>query len=409
MTQAEKALAVHDYIVLNCQYNWYIATTSDNPYDKTKYSENVFNAYGALVDKNAVCQGYAEAFNLIMKKLNCPAYMVTSTGHAWSMIQLDGQWYNVDATWDDPVPDKAGYCSHNFFLCSDEKLLELDSGGSHIRESRSVGLPACNGTAFSNSYIIKNAINSVCWYNNQFYYISKNNSGSNVLTYSRLNSEDNEISVVSASEGLIKDSFGGFFLEGSTRVYRSFYTMWNWCDGTLVYLSAAGSNSYEIWLYDLENEENRKVSETFSFTPAASPMGEYAVAYDAIGIAVDAQAGTASAVSSTRRTTLATANILNFPAVWTVDETMEVQLCGIRNNGDGTLTAGVYSKNGGNYLLVSASYKSGRMLDVRLVASSVSTGRQLLTFSKYTQADETRLFCVSSSGVPLCENLELAA
>lgn len=124
MSDYEKALAVHDYIILNCEY--------DNE-ENGEGTENAVShtAYGAMVDKLAVCDGYAKAFQYIMySKLNIPCIVVTSSsmGHAWNLIQIDGKWYHTDLTWDDPVYDCIGRVTHQYFLLSDMTIGDEEHG-----------------------------------------------------------------------------------------------------------------------------------------------------------------------------------------------------------------------------------------------------------------------------------------
>ena len=81
-------------------------------YDKTYSRPNTHNIYGALVEKNVVCEGYAKAFKYILDSLNIPCILVggnatNSSGktiaHMWNYVQLDNNWYAVDITWDDPI------------------------------------------------------------------------------------------------------------------------------------------------------------------------------------------------------------------------------------------------------------------------------------------------------------------
>lgn len=123
MTDAQKVKAIHDYIALNCAYdkeNFMRGTIPDVSY----------TAKGVLLKKTAVCQGYAEAFKLLMDMLNIPCKMVVGTanngsyggGHAWNMVKVSGKWYQIDVTWDDPTPDRKGYISYNYFLITDSKM-----------------------------------------------------------------------------------------------------------------------------------------------------------------------------------------------------------------------------------------------------------------------------------------------
>lgn len=99
------------------------------------------SAYSALVNTRTVCAGYAKAFQYVMQKLGVPCYYVTGyagQNHAWNMILLDDDYYNVDVTWDDTNPN-----TRDYFNCSDAEF-ESD----HIRKDLSVYLPACLGTAY---------------------------------------------------------------------------------------------------------------------------------------------------------------------------------------------------------------------------------------------------------------------
>lgn len=66
-----------------------------------------FTAYGALVNKMAVCSGYSRAFKVIMDKLDIPCVLVSGYGvskngyvnHEWNYVKLDGKYYAVDTTW----------------------------------------------------------------------------------------------------------------------------------------------------------------------------------------------------------------------------------------------------------------------------------------------------------------------
>lgn len=96
----EKIRGVHDYLVANLEY------------DSTVSKDNIYNIYGALINQCTVCEGYARAFKSIMDDLNIPCLIACGTGqnssgatesHAWNYVELDGKWYAIDVTWDDPI------------------------------------------------------------------------------------------------------------------------------------------------------------------------------------------------------------------------------------------------------------------------------------------------------------------
>lgn len=121
MTDVEKALVLHDYLAQNCSYAY-------KEYLEGTLEDNVFSAYGALVDKRAVCNGYASAYCTLLKEVGIDSFLCTSDAmdHAWNIVMIDGEWYHVDVTWDDPVWNKEGLILHEFFLLSDEEILNRE-------------------------------------------------------------------------------------------------------------------------------------------------------------------------------------------------------------------------------------------------------------------------------------------
>lgn len=99
-TTYDKVKYVHDYI---------INTTS---YDEDSTLNNG-NIYGTLVNHKAVCEGYAETIKYLLDKLDIPCVIVYGDGlkedgskeyHSWNYVRMDdGNWYAIDATWDDPI------------------------------------------------------------------------------------------------------------------------------------------------------------------------------------------------------------------------------------------------------------------------------------------------------------------
>ncbi|MDO5122853.1 MAG: transglutaminase domain-containing protein [Erysipelotrichaceae bacterium] len=100
------------------------------------------SAFSALVSRTTVCAGYARAFQYLMTRLGIPCYYVTGYAegeHAWNTVKLDGEFYNVDLTW-----DKGSLTGYDYFNVPDSRFQE-----THQRTGRSLKLPACNGTAYA--------------------------------------------------------------------------------------------------------------------------------------------------------------------------------------------------------------------------------------------------------------------
>lgn len=113
MTDYMKELRLHDYLLNHCDYG--IGSPED---------ENEFRAYGALIDGEAVCSGYAEAMALLLAYAGIDTKVVIgsskSENHAWNLVKIDGEWYHLDPTWDDPV--ELGIVTHAYFNLSDDEM-----------------------------------------------------------------------------------------------------------------------------------------------------------------------------------------------------------------------------------------------------------------------------------------------
>ncbi|MDE6748773.1 MAG: hypothetical protein K2K21_06905, partial [Lachnospiraceae bacterium] len=149
MSDLEKAVVLHDYLTINCEYDY------QNYLDHTIPSES-YSAYGTLVNRTAVCQGYALTYKYLLNQVGIDCYMVTSDSmnHAWNMIVLDGKNYQVDVTWDDPTWDMIGRSVHNYMFCSDAVF--QDANHNHHDWSVTSGSEVVNyqatDTRFDNAF-----------------------------------------------------------------------------------------------------------------------------------------------------------------------------------------------------------------------------------------------------------------
>ncbi|RXI41140.1 hypothetical protein DP129_01785 [Clostridium tetani] len=159
MTDFEKELALHDYIVRTADYNV-------KNYNNNATTLEDHTAYGVLVDKIGVCESYAKAMNLLLKEVGIDCKYVTGFskhngvkggGHAWNMVKLDGEWYNLDATWNDPVSDRNGAQSVNQNVSSQAtvnhtyfNLPDSIFNNDHIRgDYEEKNYPKCIATKYS--------------------------------------------------------------------------------------------------------------------------------------------------------------------------------------------------------------------------------------------------------------------
>lgn len=103
----DKCKAIYDFVCQVCNYDY-----SNTPNNYTKFS-----AYGAIVNGMAVCQGYSTLLYRMLKEAGLNNKIVTSPGHSWNIVQINGLYYNTDATWDDNYYDKG--LDYEYFLNCD--------------------------------------------------------------------------------------------------------------------------------------------------------------------------------------------------------------------------------------------------------------------------------------------------
>ena len=115
MSDYEKLKIFHDYLAVN------VESSTDSP--------EADSIYGALVNKKALCEGYAKAFSYLCNLAGIENMIVTgytNVAHMWNMVKLDGNWYHVDVGWDKPsdtlaelYPDMVLY---QYFLAEDSVI-----------------------------------------------------------------------------------------------------------------------------------------------------------------------------------------------------------------------------------------------------------------------------------------------
>jgi len=144
----DKILGFHDAIIKGCTYS-----------DKSAYP---YSAYSCLVEGKAVCEGYSKAFCMLcnMVGIECiPVLGKANDGenesHMWNKVRIDGEWYNMDVTWDDPVSDMGkDYICYSYFCVTDSDIKK-----DHTPEpTRLLKYPDAKGTKYnyfvaSNQYI----------------------------------------------------------------------------------------------------------------------------------------------------------------------------------------------------------------------------------------------------------------
>lgn len=140
-----KSLSGIDYNKIMHAHDWII---NNLDYEQNITNNNVYNLYGALIEKSAVCEGYAEALKYILDEVDIPCVLVSGTAtnsegkterHEWNYVQLYGKWYAIDSTWDDPVVKGTGYVAdsikHRYFLVGSNEMNKNHFPNGQMTES----------------------------------------------------------------------------------------------------------------------------------------------------------------------------------------------------------------------------------------------------------------------------------
>lgn len=174
MSELEKEKAVHDYLVLTATYD------IDN-YNNNTIPNISTTAYGIIVNKTGVCEGYAKAMKLLLNKVGIESIFLSGDpymNHAWNLVKIDGSWYHTDVTWDDPVPDK-GTVRYKYFNLDDASMLK-----DHSWEQASYL------TCTSNKYLYMQNISYPVQDGNVIYY---SDSSTDKLTKINLDGTDKKV------------------------------------------------------------------------------------------------------------------------------------------------------------------------------------------------------------------------
>lgn len=173
-SEYEKIKYIFEYLVDSIEY---VEDAPDNQ-----------NIYSALVRKESVCAGYAKANQYLLDRLGIYCIYVIGTangqegqeGHAWNVVQCDGKYYCVDATWGDPMfSDEEQYAADEIiydYLCCDDKTL----AETHTKDGL-YAYPECNSDDL-NYYRL-----------NQMYYEEVNERQLQNAMYQSINAKESSI------------------------------------------------------------------------------------------------------------------------------------------------------------------------------------------------------------------------
>lgn len=125
--QWQTELEIHDYIVDHCSYK---IVEDDHIYS---------SSYGCLVNNEAGCEGYSKCAKVLFDKVGIESICVSGNSadshgnsgpHMWNIVKINGNYYHLDCTWDDPVTGKGNMKTYSYFNISDALISKTHSGYS---------------------------------------------------------------------------------------------------------------------------------------------------------------------------------------------------------------------------------------------------------------------------------------
>ena len=163
MTEYDRELYVHDWLVENCNYADDVFKISDDFLS--------FTSYGAMVNNKAVCEGYTRAMQMMLATVGVESFPIVGIGndglHMWNAVKVENEWYYLDPTWND-TEKGSGYDYFNlttdqilydhtilpvYSQLSEEQVCGSDDGQA---DSFNIIVPVCSGT--SQNYFVKNSM-----------------------------------------------------------------------------------------------------------------------------------------------------------------------------------------------------------------------------------------------------------
>ena len=164
--EALKVALLHDRLASHCRY-------SDDYHPETgRYDDDDYTAYGALVGRKAICQGYSRAFAYLLdcvgvKSYYCPS---NSLNHVWNIVFIDGVKYHVDVTWDDPVYDIPGRLKHWGLIGSSGKFRSPSSPNAQDAHNASDYDTSPDSTLYDDAFW-NGSQTQLCLLNGSIYYV----------------------------------------------------------------------------------------------------------------------------------------------------------------------------------------------------------------------------------------------
>ena len=137
----QKALWLHDWLLNQLEYD-----------NSLKWS----SAESALTRGLGTCQAYERAYAQLLSAAGIENAETRDTydGHTWNAMKLDGEWYQVDCTWNDSKDNWYNFDQRRlYFGLTDELMAIAHPGYSNIYTTEGYNV---RSTSLKNNYFVKN-------------------------------------------------------------------------------------------------------------------------------------------------------------------------------------------------------------------------------------------------------------
>ena len=253
-TDVGRMLRASDYMCANFEYDT----------NHTIYSPELL-----FLNKTGVCQAYMLAYRAVLNELGIPNIAVTSReiNHTWNMVYLDGSWYHIDVTWNDPVSDMPLRAYHTNFLLSDAGITATGHTGW---DDGWEGVVAADNTKYDSFFWIN--LKQVASMQGDVVYYVDSVDGSierNVYAYDLASNTASKLLTYSYGYGVYYKHFNPIWVSNGTIYYAvrdSLYSV-TLASGESKLVYSTGNSSQWIW-YPYQSGSQMKMY------VAESPSGE---------------------------------------------------------------------------------------------------------------------------------------
>ncbi len=235
MTDFQKALILHDEIILSSEYSGEVT------------------AYDLLVDGKGCCTAYSRSYSYLLALVGINSEIVESAemNHAWNKIEIDGEYYNVDVTWDDPTADRFGKAWHGYFLYSDSAFVSGNNGKTTAHTGFEDALNDAASTKYDDYGLLHRIDAGYCYVNGTLYCVDNQSGSQYEKCLLKYNASDDTAEVIHKFDAYWMAAEHSYWIGGFSSLDS--YEKILYCN-----------TDNEIYYYDVENSTLEKYNTSIS-------------------------------------------------------------------------------------------------------------------------------------------------